>query len=68
MFDLFDDIKGDHSRIGAAKVAKSNLFVDSALLEKLQDAEGKLEKLELHFEYLATAAEKSEKLTQANRT
>ena len=42
--------------------------LDKELLAKLADAEGKLEKLDGHFEYLAQAAEKSEMLTQANRT
>lgn len=38
------------------------------MLEKLADAETKLEKLDGHFEYLATTAEKSEFLHQANLT
>lgn len=36
--------------------------------DKLSDVEEKLEKLEVHFEYLATTAEKSDKLKEANLT
>lgn len=43
-------------------------MLDKIVLEKLCDAEQKLEKLDQHFEYLASAAEKSEMLTQANLT
>lgn len=36
--------------------------------EKLADIETKLEKLDVHFEYLATSAEKTDKLKEANLT
>lgn len=68
IYDLFDELRGEHSRIGSKKLAKNNLVLDKIVLEKLCDAEQKLEKLDQHFEYLASAAEKSEMLTQANLT
>ena len=47
MYDLFDELKGDHSRIDAKKPNKKKAFVlDKELIEKLQDAELKLEKLD----------------------
>lgn len=46
----------------------NGLVIDSELKQKLLDAESKLEKLDEHFEYLATTAEKSEKMNQANKT
>ena len=36
--------------------------------DKLSEVEEKLEELEVHFEYLATTAEKSDKLKEANLT
>lgn len=36
--------------------------------DKFSDVEQKLEKLEVHFEYLASTAEKSDKLKEANLT
>jgi hypothetical protein len=76
MYDLFDELKGDHSRLGPAKTCagvdgakNSNLnsiVLDQELKEKLLDAESKLDKLDEHFEYLASTAEKSEKLNKAN--
>lgn len=68
MYDLFDELKGDHSRIGSKAINGSGLVIDSELKKKLLEAESKLEKLDEHFEYLATTAEKSEKLNQANLT
>ena len=57
-------MKGEHSRIDAKKVSKNKaISLDKELLEKLTDAEAKLDKLDGHFEYLASAAEKSEILT-----
>jgi len=68
IYDLFDELRGEHSRVGAKKVNKNTPILDKVLQEKLVDAEAKLEKLDGHFEYLASTAEKSEMLTQANLT
>lgn len=70
IYDLFDELKGEHSRIDSKKtVGRSHaIVIDKELLEKFSDAETKLDKLDSHFEYLASAAEKSEILTQANLT
>ena len=43
-------------------------MIDQTMRDKLGDVEEKLEKLEVHFEYLATMAEKSDKLKEANLT
>ena len=68
IYDLFDELKGEHSRLGAKNLGKKPVILDKEMIEKLTDAEAKLEKLDGHFEYLASAAEKSEMLTQANLT
>lgn len=70
MFDLFDEFKGNHSRVQAVRPSATSphLLLDSTLREKLREAESKLDKLEVHFEHLASMAEKSEKLNQQNRT
>ena len=71
MFDIFDEFKGDHSRLKALdpqERAVNGVVMDQTLKDKLSDVEEKLEKLEVHFEYLATTAEKSDKLKEANLT
>ena len=50
MYELFDQAK-------TAGTSGPNVVVD-----KLGEIEEKLEKLDAHFEYLATTAEKSDKL------
>ena len=70
MYDLLDELKGDHSRMGISAInqGKNSILLDKELQDKLVDAESKLDKLTEHFEYLATTAEKSEKLNRANQT
>ena len=66
MYDLLDEVKGNHSRVGPAQT--NQITLDQTLSDKLTDVESKLEKLDVHFEYLASTAERSEKLNQANIT
>ena len=66
LYDLLDEVKGNHSRVD--KPANGAIIVDQTLQEKLAEVESKLEKLDVHFEYLASTAEKSEKLNIANLT
>ena len=71
MFDLFDEFKGNHSRLlsknAPAKPPSESMIMgvpvmDSTMREKVIQAESKLEKLESHFETLASMAERSERL------
>ena len=66
MYDLLDEVKGNHSRVGPSQM--NQITLDQTLSDKLTDVESKLEKLDVHFEYLASTAERSEKLNQANIT
>ena len=53
LLDLFDEFRGNHSRvIGQAKDRRAQ---DTRLIAKINDAEQKLEKVETHFDGLATA-------------
>lgn len=59
LLDLFDEVKGNHSRVGNlnefGRASFNNMAADPAIFEKVLDAEQKLEKIEGHFEHLATS-------------
>ena len=53
LLDRFDEFRGNHSRVG--KQPQDRRGLDPGLVAKLNDAEQKLEKVESHFDYLATS-------------
>ena len=62
LLDLFDEVKGNHSRVKnidefgrASHFSAGGAGIDPKLVEKVIDAEYKLEKIEGHFDHLATS-------------
>ena len=53
LLDLFDEFRGNHSRVG--RQTSDRRALDAGLIAKINDAEQKLEKVEVHFDGLATA-------------
>ena len=57
LLDLFDELKGNHSRLEKEKTkSKDYSLPDKTILDKTAIAEATLERFEKHFEYLTKVA------------
>ena len=68
LLDLFDEVKGNHSRIGninGRRNSAGGMNIDPAVIEKVTDAEQKLEKVESHFEWIT--ADLQEQLEKSSK-
>ena len=67
LLDLFDELKGNHSRLKDVQ-DQTTFTPDKVILDKTAIAEATLDRFEKHFEYMTKIAHQSKRYSMRERS